>query len=222
MLDALLSLIAPHLCINCGAHGAILCVNCKYDIELEGLSRCLLCQQTLYRRQCTNSLCKLRDITQFVGTQREGLLSEVISDYKFKPSRAHSFILADILAEQAPYFPDRTVVVPVPTSNVHIRQRGFAHMERLAGEFAEKRRYQTANLLTRMHNQRQVGSTRAERFKHAASAFRCSNRLLATTPYLLIDDVTTTGATLQYGYEALHRAGARNITILALCQQALY
>lgn len=222
MLDRLLGIIAPHPCIYCGAAGFAICENCKYDIELITLPSCLLCHEILYNRQCQAQACKLFGVVQFVASEREGELAELLSAYKFSPARAHSRVIAELLDAFAPHLPFEVKIVPIPTSSAHIRQRGFDHTLRLGRDFARRRGYKLAPVLARQHNRRQVGSTRVERFKNARTAYVCSKSLSVTHTYVVLDDVTTTGATLLYAYEALKQAGARNVMLVAVSHQTLH
>ena len=99
------------------------------------------------------------------------------------------------------------VLVPLPTIRKHIRERGFDHTLRLCFElenFLQKRlddfgisvEYQS--LLVRKNKTVQVGKEKTERVKQAEKAYGiCEGvKLDMNTLYILVDDVTTTGASL--------------------------
>ena len=101
----------------------------------------------------------------------------------------------------------RIVLVPLPTIRKHIRERGFDHTLRLCFElenFLQKRlddlgvsvEYQS--LLVRKNKTVQVGKEKKERVKQAEKAYGiCEGvKLDMNTLYILVDDVTTTGASL--------------------------
>ena len=99
------------------------------------------------------------------------------------------------------------VLVPLPTIRKHIRERGFDHTLRLCFElenFLQKRlddfgisvEYQS--LLVRKNKTVQVGKEKKERVKQAEKAYgiREGVEIENKTLYILVDDVTTTGASL--------------------------
>ena len=101
----------------------------------------------------------------------------------------------------------KIVLVPLPTIRKHIRERGFDHTLRLCFElenFLQKRlddfgisvEYQS--LLVRKNKTVQVGKEKKERVKQAEKAYgiREGIKIENKTLYILVDDVTTTGASL--------------------------
>lgn len=101
----------------------------------------------------------------------------------------------------------KIVLVPLPTIRKHIRERGFDHTLRLCFElenFLQKRlddfgisvEYQS--FLVRKNKTVQVGKEKKERVKQAEKAYGiCEGvKLDMNTLYILVDDVTTTGASL--------------------------
>ena len=99
------------------------------------------------------------------------------------------------------------VLVPLPTIRKHIRERGFDHTLRLCFElenFLQKRlddfgisvEYQS--LLVRKNKTVQVGKEKKERMRQAEKAYgiREGIKIENKTLYILVDDVTTTGASL--------------------------
>lgn len=101
----------------------------------------------------------------------------------------------------------KIILVPLPTIRKHIRERGFDHTLRLCFElenFLQKRlddfgisvEYQS--LLVRKNKTVQVGKEKKERVKQAEKAYgiREGVKIENKTLYILVDDVTTTGASL--------------------------
>ena len=101
----------------------------------------------------------------------------------------------------------KIVLIPLPTIRKHIRERGFDHTLRLCFElenFLQKRlddfgisvEYQS--LLARKNKTVQVGKEKKERMKQAEKAYgiREGIKIENKTLYILVDDVTTTGASL--------------------------
>jgi ComF family protein len=113
------------------------------------------------------------------------------------------------------------MLVPVPLSRWRLIQRQFNQAALLAGELGRQTGIPLAPLaLTRVRATRsQVGMTREQRRRNVAGAFRVPERARASLhgrSVLLIDDVVTTGATVEACARVLRRAGAARVDVLAL------
>jgi predicted amidophosphoribosyltransferase len=106
------------------------------------------------------------------------------------------------------------VLVPVPTHGLRRRTRGFDHAERLALAIAARTGLEVACCLTR-HGppSRQAGSSRAVR----RAPGRIDIRVRGDPPWraVLVDDVQTTGATLEACARALRRTGVYDVYSVA-------
>ena len=101
----------------------------------------------------------------------------------------------------------KIVLVPLPTIRKHILERGFDHTLRLCFEledFLQKRleglgvKVEYQDLLVRKNKTVQVGKEKKERMRQAEKAYgiREGIKIENRTLYILVDDVTTTGASL--------------------------
>jgi ComF family protein len=218
MLDKFFILLAPHDCLGCGAKGNILCASCKHDTIENYEGRCLKCNAPIYDH-CGN--CQLPYTKQWCVSEREGAVERVINAYKFESARAAAPVLADILAQVLPELPKNTVVVPVPTTPAHIRQRGFDHIKLVAQRVAKLKKCSFQAVVTRKNNTVQFGANAKTRAKQAKQAFTCSGGLNPKANYLIIDDISTTGATLTEVAKVLKQAGAKNVWVAVLAHQPL-
>lgn len=125
-----------------------------------------------------------------------------------------------MLLETLPDLPPDTVVVPIPTITAHVRQRGYDHTLLMARYIAKRRQLQVEPLLRRVDSSVQHRANRQQRLLQARGAFEATKSSLdASRPYLIIDDVVTTGATVHYAAQALRKAGARHVWVAAVARQ---
>lgn len=118
-----------------------------------------------------------------------------------------------------PDLPKHTLISHVPTANQRVRMRGYDQAKLIATALAKKRALAHKTLLLRRGKARQVGAGRTDRFSHLENAF-LPIRLdkIKDAEILLIDDVTTTGATLQSAAKTLKSAGAKTIYAAVFAQ----
>lgn len=114
------------------------------------------------------------------------------------------------------------VCVPVPTSRVRIRQRGYNQAELLAEAFAARTGRQVRPVLERMSSgSSQTTLQPVARGANVAGAFRVADRQNSTlrqAHLLLIDDVLTTGATAVECARTLVGGGARCVTVVTFAR----
>lgn len=219
MIETILQIIAPHHCYGCGKIGALLCANCKYDIESEQNFACIVCRRPAHDGICSS--CREPYQKAWCIGERRDVLEHLIDAYKFEHVKEASGVFADLLDSALPVLPLETIVVPLPTIAPHIRQRGYDHMLLIARTFAKRRGLRIDTSLRRISSSKQLGSLRRDRIRQAKSAYGITKKLDAAVPYLLLDDVFTTGASLHYAAEALQRAGARDIWVAVIARQPL-
>jgi predicted amidophosphoribosyltransferase len=113
--------------------------------------------------------------------------------------------------------PDAVCVVFVPGDPDRRLKRGHHAAERLASELAAEWGLPLRPLLTRARGSpRQRGLTQYERRRNVAGAFLAHGHV--PTRVVLIDDVYTTGATVNAAASALRRRGARTIEVVTLAR----
>lgn len=218
MIDSLLDFIAPHPCYGCGKVGSPLCGNCKYNIESEPFSACVVCGSAAGKNGICIP-CRTSYTRAWCVGERSDSLQRLVDAYKFERARACHVPLADLLVECLPELPTETIVIPIPTISVHIRQRCYDHSLLLARRVAKKMNLTLATPLSRKTSTIQRGANRRERIKQAKDAFQLDSPLLINRPYLLIDDVITTGSTVQYAAQLLKDAGVAEIWVAVVARQ---
>lgn len=141
---------------------------------------------------------------------------KLTEDYKYKSIRKTAEVLAELMDAAIPkdfgsFQSSSVVVVPLPTITRHIRERGFDHTLLLAKKLARRRGWKVERVISRVNRTVQVGADEETRKRQAKSAYEVSARLDDLKTYLLLDDVWTTGASMEAAIETVKNAGASHV-----------
>ena len=154
----------------------------------------------------------------------EGLMVEAISRFKFRGISRMAKPLGNLLADyQDPEFPlaEFDLILSVPLHPQRLRERGFNQSLLLARRISQVHSIPLdGTALQRIrHTRPQTELSGAERQKNIRGAFTVKkSALISGKRILLIDDVFTTGATVQECSKALLRAGAKQVDVLTLAR----
>lgn len=139
-----------------------------------------------------------------------GLLATVLADYLLP------LVAEDSAFASSPNF----VLVPVPLGRSRRSERGYNQVERICRAASHQMRETIptdASILKRTRDTApQTTLSASERRTNMQGAFTAARPLDSTHTYILVDDVTTTGATLAAAVEALRDGGATRILPIAL------
>jgi len=114
------------------------------------------------------------------------------------------------------------VLVPVPLHQKRLRERGYNQSSLLAQELGKLTNLPVVGdcLIRKGHAPPQARtSTMEQRWRNVADAFSCRDHRLQGKPVLLIDDVSTSGATLDACAAVLKAAGATSVWGLVLARE---
>lgn len=147
----------------------------------------------------------------------EGVLKEAIHLLKFKGIKRLSRSLSLLLAELA--LPKTDGIVPVPLHPRRLKEREFNQTATISRSLSKKIKTPLLlNVLKKTKDtQPQTDVTGSERLKNVKDAYFVTGEI-AGMDLLLVDDVITTGATIRECSKALKKAGAKNITVIALAR----
>jgi ComF family protein len=218
MLDKTLSFVAPHHCCGCDKIGCLLCDNCKYNITSESKTACVVCLKPTFGDGLCGTCIAPYERAWVVG-EREGVLQRLVGLYKFERAKSAYVELSDLMLGVLPELPADTVIVPIPTTPSRIRERGYDHMLLIARYVAKARGLRCQQILKRKTNTKQRQSNAKTRALQASQAFYVDYDLDPTIPYLVIDDVMTTGATIKYASQTLRDAGAAHVWVAIIARQ---
>ena len=220
-----LNLLFPQRCIGCGKEGDFLCYSCRSSLPRVMPPLCPKCgRPQLSGILCSSCVSWRAEIDGIRSPFRfDGVMRQAIHQLKYRNIRALAAPLAQLLSDYLITNPvPGEVLVPVPLHRKRLRERGYNQSSLLARELAKltslpivddyliRQRYALPQAKT---------STVDERQSNVVNAFTCRDKRLQNKPVLLIDDVSTSGATLNACATALKAAGAASVWGLVLARE---
>lgn len=206
LLDSLLQIIAPHVCINCGREGKLICAKCLCLLNPAPQS-CYRCLRPAEGQFCMGCAAGLPFSSLLAAYVYDGAVKELIWRLKYAGASAAASEMARAIAPLLSQMPQGTVIVPAPTSASRVRQRGYDQALLLAKELSKLKGLPCRTMLIRLGRKHQVGASRLQRLRQMKDAFVVRSSGALPQSVLLIDDVLTTGATLEAAATALRQAG---------------
>lgn len=213
----------PKVCINCRREGEFLCDGCKNLIRSRKFQLCYGCgfnnKDGRFCSRCREGWHLNRII---IAAYYDAISQALIKAYKYRFCRSIDEILGKLLAGSKKFANSQNLVVSfVPLSRKRLLWRGFNQAELLAKNFSKSQKLPISNLLKRLrHNSFQSYSSRVERFQNIKGAFEVikGSDILGKV-IILVDDVVTTGATLNECARVLKNAGAREVSGLVVASR---
>lgn len=220
-----LDLLFPQHCVGCGKEGDFLCYSCRQRLSRITPPLCPRCG----RPQPSGILCPdcVSWPAQIDGIRSpfrfDGVMRQAIHQLKYQNLRALVTPLAELLHDYFTTNPvPAEVLVPVPLHQKRLRERGYNQSSLLARELGKLTNLLVVEdcLIRQRHATPQARtSTVEERRSNVANAFTCRNHRLRDKQVLLIDDVSTSGATLDACAAALKAGGATSVWGLVMARE---
>jgi ComF family protein len=226
LFTPLLDWLLPPRCGGCARLGGWLCERCSRRIRRLDEPLCPRCGREL---PFAGASCSCRTRLKHLARLRsaaayEGPMPPAVHRLKYRGWRALApplarLLVARLVVDGVP----AAQVVAVPLHAARQRRRGYNQAELLAGEVRQALRLpQPPGRLVRVRDTRpQVGLDRLRRHANVQDAFRWQGSPHAGAPVLLIDDVVTTGATLEACAAALASAGFGRVSGITLARVSI-
>jgi ComF family protein len=223
---AVLDVLFPARCVGCGAYGSFLCQSCQAELPPTRPPRCPICWQP-QRQEVTCGRCReerpafqgARSVYLYRGAAREAVRALKYS-YLSALAQPMAQLMARYVLEEEPIEAD--LLVAVPLHGRRQRLRGYNQSALLARELSRLCGLPVAErgLARRRSTPPQARSAdAAARRRSVAGAFVADRRWVEGKRILLIDDVMTTGATLDACAQALRQAGAASVWALTFARE---
>lgn len=217
-INFFLDILFPRFCAGCKKEGLFLCESCRLGIS-PGTSACFVCE----KRSPEGLICEpcrpKTKIRRFVApfTYANPVIRELIHLLKYSGAKEVADDLGGWVARAVRLYaiqvPEDALLVPIPLHVNRLRARGFNQAEVIARAMGKQLNISvdTSLLARTAHRKPQTGmKKREERVSNAAGIYKVAGNVPAKT-LILIDDVSTTGATLEEAATALKQAGAKQV-----------
>jgi ComF family protein len=210
--------------VVCSAGPELLCSSCQQQIEYIRPPVCNLCgrpEATSRRCPSCHGIPLKIDGIRAVG-YLEGPLRTAIHRFKYSNVRGLAVPLGRLAAEALLRY-DLSVdtIVPVPLHPQRLRERGYNQASLLAAEIGKPGNLAVVDdVLVRVKSTMpQVGLSAKRRRENVREAFCCTSTVLQGHSVLIVDDVCTTGATLEACCLALREVGVGLVWGLVLARE---
>ena len=235
VLNDISDVIFPPRCLGCGEifhplTRQVFCPSCEEKIRFITGDICPVCGTIFPDSPARSHLCGncMDDKTYFSCARAvvsyETIILNTIHEFKYGNNIPVGEMLASFMADFS--FPDvdftgYSLIIPVPLHIKRLRQRGFNQSLILARALAEKWQIPVNFSLLKRHKftLTQTGLNKTERTQNIKGAFEVSDKKkIAGKNVVLVDDVYTTGATINECAKTLIKAGASKVTVLTLAR----
>lgn len=227
LANQVLDLLFPPRCVQCGRLDYLVCPPCLALIEWVKPPYCLRCGRALSgpaRNVERCETCATRPMhldAVRAAMEFSGVVRQAVHAFKYEGQRQLAGVLGEWMAQAWPGTGlAADYIVPVPLHPRRLRERGYNQATLLADELSEKVNlpvFPEILMRSRM-TKTQIELSAPEREKNVAGAFAFvgPDSAVAGRTVLLVDDVRTTGATLNACAGALKQAGAARVLAFTL------
>jgi predicted amidophosphoribosyltransferase len=221
LAGSIADLLMPPRCAGCDLPGVLLCDACRRALPLIALATaCPRCGAPDGSQGCAE--CGRTSLT-FAGARCAGVfewpLSRVVTLHKDAGELRLTPQLARWAADAAgEWIAWADAVVPVPASPGALVRRGFDHGALLAAEFAHLTGVPAFEGLRALPRRDQRHLSRERRARNARASLVGFKRASVPPRVLVLDDVMTTGSTLEAATLALLEGGAQEVRVIAVAR----
>ncbi|MBD7912952.1 MULTISPECIES: ComF family protein [Clostridium] len=184
--------------------------------------KCIICRKEEVNgicNNCRNDIMPCFDKELCVGYYK-GVLKELILKFKYKKDFTAGEILVKLAEEKILSFERDYYITFIPISKERLKKYGFNQCEYLAQEIGWRNGFKIIDTLKKIKDTRvQKTLNKEERTENMAGAFAVKDiSKVKGRKFILIDDVITTGSTINEGIRVLKESGAIEIKTLTLAK----
>lgn len=212
----IVNLVFPKVCAGCnkplikGEHE--ICLHCLTNLPIRLNFKTEELHQRFYGR------VPLKEAHAFLFFKAKGITQALLHHIKYKGNKSLAIELGKLFGEnckEVEFYKTVDILVPVPLHKSKQRLRGYNQSEQIAIGISEALDIPVdATSVTRLiKTATQTKKNRSERWKNVDQIFGVENQSIEGKHVLIIDDVVTTGATLESCAQRILDAGAKSVSI---------
>ncbi|WP_303420887.1 ComF family protein [Oceanihabitans sp. 2_MG-2023] len=222
MFKAVLDLFFPKVCYACYMHlqdsEMYVCTSCRHNLPI-----------TNYHFNANNTVekifygrAKVEQATALLRYEKKGIVQQLIHNLKYRGHEEIGVFLGQWLSNELkdiPAYKNVDVVIPVPLHKKKLKKRGYNQVAKFGQEMAKglQIEYNDSSLIKITNTKSQVTKKRFARWQTNHELFAIENiALIENKHILLVDDIITTGATLESCIQVLNRAKNVKISIASI------
>lgn len=222
--DGLIAIMYPHMCVSCdqplvkGEDFA--CTTCMYQIR-----------RTNYHMEKENPVAQLfygriepEFACSYFGFDKGGIFQKMMHNFKYKDQKEIGEMLGQHMGlglKNSPHLPHVDAIIPVPLHKKKKKLRGYNQSEHIAIGLAHqlKSKVDTTTLKRISYTGSQTKLSKEKRWANVSESFKVTNmEALKGKHVLIVDDVLTTGATIEACYQELKEIEDIKISIATLAR----
>lgn len=222
MINDFINLFYPQNCKSCGntlfKHEYLICNYCKVHLP-----------KTDFHLSINNPIEKifhgrvpLEFASCFYNFTKQGKVQKILHAIKYKNSKELAVLVGELYAKEIKdilLLKQATIVIPVPLHDKKMKTRGFNQSEEFAIGIANELdlKISTKNLIRKEFTETQTKKNKFQRWENVENKFTIVNpNELQNQHVILVDDVITTGATIEACCESLLTVPGIKISVLGI------
>ena len=209
-------------CYICGGEGDVVCEKCARDIKRHEGDLCHVCGRLLEIGDiCAQCSAHERPYDKgIIAIVYDDLARDIMKSYKFENKLPYARFFAKELEEKVkPYEEDIDIVTSVPIHFFKAVSKGYNPPAVIAKKMAKALNLEYSGmLLKRVRYTKSMSLLKnIDRMEHSKKNFAVCDEDIQGKTILIVDDVSTTGATLHVCADILKKHGAKKVYVAAAC-----
>lgn len=221
LLNSLTDLFFPAACLGCNAtiskKEELICINCRHSLPVTNfhLNNSDDVKKVFYGR------VKLANATALLRFQKKSIVQQLIHNLKYRGHEAIGQLLGEWLGEELKHveaYKNVDIVIPVPLHKKKLKQRGYNQVEKFGEAIAKALdvTYENDILIKVSSTHTQVFKNRASRWQKNQVFDIQNEHKLANKHILLVDDIITTGSTIEACASVLTKTHNNTLSIATM------
>jgi ComF family protein len=225
----ILDFLFPKTCFGCQREGTYLCSDCLATLDILNTLFCLCPKSRIIASPGKCPVCRSQSLSglYFAVSYKNSLVKNLLHRFKYSPyvkelaKTLASLIIVHFKLIEKEKELQNSVLVPVPLEKTKLKARGFNQSEEMAKELVKEWKVPLINncleKIKTTENQMELSGKEREENLKGAFAVKSAEQIQGKKIFL-IDDVYTTGATLEECAKILKQAGAKEVWAIAVAR----